>query len=287
MPAEKSFKVNIYQVELEEIENVIQIPFAQAIQNAWNQPVTGRFKRVGGRGHRLDRFQQQGDCVLMAFTSFTFYGPGRVTIQTPIAPMGLAADEHYGHDTSLVYDQSTEKVFVEANINGLGSGAIAQYFRQFTNAHSQYTLVPVLDEDASARARRHQTIRSVTMQMVTGPITAADHSAGTSTLKALGGEVEGASVNVEIKAQRSPKASLNVGEVWRILTQWLDNPRDKGITDLRVKGREHDDERFEIINLLQQHQKGEILLEVNDDTRNIPLANRWDALLEVRNHFIQ
>ena len=287
MPTDKSFKVNIYRVELEEIENVIQVSFDQAVQNAWGQQFVDRFKEIGGRGHRLDHFRQQGDCFLMNFASFAFYGPGRVTPQTQIAPMGLAANEHYGHETSLVYDHPSETVFVEANINGLGSGAIAHYFRQFANSHSRYTLVPVLDEDASARARRHQTIRSVTVRMATGPITEADHRAGTSAYKALGGGFEGASIDVEIKARRSPRDSLNIGGVWDSLTQWLDNPRDKGITGLRVKGREHDDEPYEIIDLLQQYQKGEILLEVNDDTRNIPLASRWDALMQVRNRFNQ
>ena len=36
---DRSFKVNIYRVELEEIENVIQVSFDQAVQNAWGQPL--------------------------------------------------------------------------------------------------------------------------------------------------------------------------------------------------------------------------------------------------------
>ena len=65
---DKSFKVNIYRVELEEIENVIQVSFDQAVQNAWGQPLAvldrllhhSHVLNIRGESYRLREKRQAG-----------------------------------------------------------------------------------------------------------------------------------------------------------------------------------------------------------------------------------
>lgn len=53
-----------------------------------------------------------------------------------------------------------------------------------------------------------------------------------------------------------------------------------------LRGREHDDDQIEAIDLLQHREKRETMLQVDDQTRKVPHGERWDALLKMRQEFI-
>ena len=199
--------------------------------------------------------------------------------------MGLGANEHYGHETAALYDPARERLFLESNPLGIGPTGIATYFKGFANQHSQYSLRPLLDEDAAARARRYQTIRGVTIRAAVGQITEADRRSGFSASKTLAEGVGAGYVNIEFAAERPRGRSLDIGGVWDALTPFLGNARGNNIINLSVKGRENDDQPLEVIDLIQHFEKGEVSLEVDGRSRNIPHTRRWEALTRMRAEF--
>ena len=78
-----------------------------------------------------------------------------------------------------------------------------------------------------------------------------------------------------------------MGGVWQTINSILGSDDNNSITQLRVYGREHDDDELEIIDLIQHRERRERMLPVDDIERNIPYGERWNALLEVRQEFLQ
>ena len=193
----KSFKTNIFDVVLTNSnddddvqtsfdDNVGQTSLRVAIDNAISQSLSGRYRELGGKGRRLENSMQREGCYLLNFVTLEYTGPGRSDPTSAAVPFDLELDESFAHETALLYDPDEGLAFVESTQSGMGPGALATYFREFVDDGTVYQLVPRLDSEASARARRQRTIRSLTMRVSMGPITGEDNEAGVGTIKAFG-----------------------------------------------------------------------------------------------------
>ena len=147
---DKSFKVNIYEVTLssEDDEDMPDdsgdVPFSDAIENAWEQPLPDRLKDVNGKGRRLENYEQRQDCYLMNFVTREFSGPGRSRPETAAVPIDLDPDEDFAHQTAMLYDPDLSLAFLESTQTGMREGAIARYFREFSYPRTEYRLIPRL-----------------------------------------------------------------------------------------------------------------------------------------------
>ena len=283
---EKSFRVNIFDIELPEDHRGVQTPFGTAIENACGMLRTNRYREVNGKGRRLEDHDQREGCYLLNFATLEFAGPGRSAPATAVAPFDLAQEESFAHETAMLYDPEAELAFVESGQIGMGPGAIARYFEEFVSSSAEYSLIPRLDDEAAARARQHQTIRRFTMRVAMGPVTEADRNAGIGLLKSFGEGYGAGTIDIEIKAQRERGRTLSIGTVWNTITNIWGDSNENNVTQLKVYGREHDDEPLEDIDLLQHREKRERTLPVDVNERKILCEYRWNALIEIRREFL-
>ena len=289
---DKSFKVNVYEVTLPDEDDDDMpdasgdIPFSDAIENAWDWTLPDRLENIGGKTRRLENYEKGDGYYLLNFVTHEFTGPGRSGLETEAVPMGLEENENFSHQTAMLYDPDLNLAFVESTQSGMRAGAIARYFREFSSPLTEYQLIPRLDDDAAARARRHQTIRSLTMRVAMGPVTDADRDAGTGAIKSFGEGFGAGSIDIVIKAQRERGRSLSLGRVWQTVNPILGDVDENNVTQLKVYGREHEDDGLELIDLIQHREKRERMLPVDDIERNVPYQYRWNALLEVRQEFL-
>ena len=283
---EKTFKVNIFEIELPEGSTSEQASFDTAIESAVAQPHQQRCLEVNGKGRRLEHHRKLDNCHLLNFVSLEFAGPGRTFPNSLAKPFDLDSDESFAHETAVLYDTAENLVFAESSLGSIGPGAIATYFEHFAGPQAKYLLIPRLDEQAQARARSHQQIRSVMMRVALGEITALDRDTGISPLKAFGEGFGAEYINIEIKVSRERGRSLWRDSVWNMIRPILSSGNVNNVTQLKVSGREHDDEDLEIIDLIQHREKRERVLQVDDESRKVPHEDRWKALMEVRGEFL-
>lgn len=153
---EKSFKVNIYNVGItgSNIADPRNHSFHQAIDNVIARPLDRRYTEVSGKGRRLENHRKEEDYYLLNFVTSQFDGPGRTEPETAAIPIDLAPEESFAHETAMLYAPNANLAFVESILGGMGPGAIAHYFSEFANNNENYSLIPRLDDEASARARR-------------------------------------------------------------------------------------------------------------------------------------
>lgn len=80
--------------------------------------------------------------------------------------------------------------------------------------------------------------------------------------------------------------SLLVERIRATIGQILDNFGDNHVTQLKLNGREHEDDRMQLINLIEHPEKRQIDLAVDPVTRKIPHEVRWESLIEIRREFL-
>ena len=281
----KLFKVNIFDVDIGD-GPIGQLPFADAIERAWGHPFEERVRNVNLKDRRLDHLERDQECLLLNFITFDFPGPGRVRQPTPAAPIDLAGDEFFAHETAMLYDPEENLAFIEAMRGGVGPGAITDYLESFAG-RAAYRLVPRLDQGASARARRQQQFRKLVMRVAVGPVGAVDHDLGIGAIEAFGEGFGARFVDVEIKVGPERTRSLLPDSIRGFLPHALQAHEEGRVTTLKLEGREHDDDPPELIDLLQHREKRERKLPVDDRHRKVIHEVRWDALKEIHRDFLR
>lgn len=282
---EKRFRVNIYDVGFSEGASP-GTPFSTAVDNAIALPLDRRYMEANEKGRRLEHYEHREGIYLLNFVTFEFAGPGRSRPITPAEHINLGADESFAHETAMLYDPETALAFVESTRGGMGSGAIASYFEAFSGDKTEYQLIPRLDDEAATRARNHQTIRNLSIRVGMGPVTSADHAANMRVLKAFGEGFGAGQIDIEIKSLRERNHSLGLGRVWEAVNAILGSGGDHTVTQLKVTGREHDDERYEVIDLFQHREKKERILAIDSITRKVDHTVRWNALTDIRQRLL-
>ena len=285
--ASKAFKVNIFSVELPDGGMFGLAPFSDTIDYTRGLSLSERYKEVNGKGRRLENSDMHDGCYLLNFVSLEFAGPGRANPLTAATPIDLDPDDSFAHETALLYDPGINLAFLESGQSVMGPGAIARYFREFTNPRVNYQLIPRLDEEAAARARRFQTIRSLSMRVNVGPVTEFDRNAGIGPMQAFGEGYEAETIEIVFKAARERRRSLSPKRVWQSINSFFDNSDNNRVMKLELYGREHDDDTFEPIDLIQHRERRTRTLDIDDATRKVPHQARWDALNEIRREFMR
>ncbi len=283
---EKTFRVNVYQVELTGNEDAHQLPFHNAIEAAIGLPLAQRYREVNEKGRRLENYERRDGCFLLNFVTGQYDGPGRTSPQTAVVPIPLAPNETFAYETAMLYDPVESMALVESSVGAMGSSAIAHYFKEFANPDTNYTLVPRLDDEAAARARNHRTIRKWKLRVAMGPVTDVDRASGLSPIKAFGEGYGAGFIDIEIKAQRERGRTLSLTSVWNSINPILGDDNENNVTQLIVTGRENDDDQLEPIDLLQHREKRSRSLRVDDIARKVLYGVRWDALFEIRREFL-
>ena len=277
------FRANIFEVE--DTEESGRKPFDAALRVAASLPTPRPLLSFNDQDRRIEDFVERDGCCLVNFVTLRAPGPGKASRHTPTTSIGLTPQESFSHETAMLFDPDTQLVFLEGRRPGMGPGAVGQYVARFGDAHSdRYHLVPLLDEEARSRALRNNQIRSFEFKAAVGPDMGMDDQLDsvTSFSNALGGRT----VNIQITAARGRDSSLDTESVLSIARNILRAPNRDRVERIRLKGRISEDDPLEVIDLIQQREFGERELEIDPDTRTIPIEARWDALMSIRRNFV-
>ena len=133
--------------------------------------------------------------------------------------------------------------------------------------------------------RRFGTYRKISMNVALGSITAADEEVGLSVVKALGEGYDATTAEITLSASVERNSWLRIDPVKKLIDWVSPDDDDSAITGLKVDGREHDDEDFADIDLFGHFERRQLNLAVDDGTRNVPFADRWNALKEIMEEF--
>ena len=175
---EKPFTVNIYKVVVHDDDErqfrMMDNSFSAAIEASCAASFADKNKDVDGKMRRLEHYTQHGDFHLLNFATAAFDGPGHFSQTTQVAPFGIDPDEYFAHETAMLYDPDQHLAFLESSQRGMSRTTVARYFMRFAPPKTRYELLPVLDDEASARARRYKTIRKLEVSAALHGVSAAD-----------------------------------------------------------------------------------------------------------------
>ena len=283
---EQPFRVGIYRLSLPEGAQNPMFPFSDSIRRAYNNSLEDRLANINRRDHRLEHFESTDDYFLANFATLAYSGPGRTEQSTQVSPIDLNPSESFAFETAMLYDENRNYAFVESSRNGVSAGTITLYFKAFALEATRHEFVAVLDEEASTRARSFKSISKFNMQVAIGPITAYDRAAGIGVLKGFGKDFGADVIDVELAVSRPRHDSLVPDVIWRTIDAI--SPKDnEEISALDLSGRESNDAKTELVDLLHHRQKRECALEIDEASRNVPYRVRWDALEEMWRDFIK
>ncbi len=283
------FKANIYELDEidQDIDGEVLLPEV-AMRNAYEQEREARTLQVGDSDRRLAHFEERNGLCLLNFATLRYPGPGRASRTQAIAPFQLAEDERFAYQTAMLYDPDRFLAFIQSTRPGMGVGAVAEYLERFANHVTNYRFIPRLDPEARQRAMGYQMISTVEMRVAAGQANGRDRDEGLGVMTALLGEFDARHMDVVFTVGRLRHHQLSLDRVRPFLRSALQAAdEDAQVTKLKVKGRDHEDNAFEPIDLIQHREKRERVLEVDPRERNIRHEARWRALQAIHQDFVR
>ena len=120
-----------------------------------------------------------------------------------------------------------------------------------------------------------------------GPTSDRDREADLGTIKGFGENLGAGFIDLVIGVERARENSLDIGAVRRMIDAVGGNVGElTSVSKFSVKGREHEDDPLEVIDLFQNREQYRTRLEIADQTRRVPLETRWQTLHEIRDDFV-
>ena len=122
--------------------------------------------------------------------------------------------------------------------------------------------------------------------------TALDQQAGTSAVKAFGNNLAGETIDIVVSAGRGKGKSLAIVAVQQLLTALVRDGGDNGtaipeLKQLKVTGRENEDEPPELIDLIQHRESRVQELDIDPRTRKVTREARWHALRSMHLQYLE
>ncbi len=274
----RPFNVNIYEVVVRDYDNYRPLPFEEAIECAWQQPLSERHRSEPRRSFRLEHMCEAEDYYVLNFAALQYEGPGRADTTHPVSSIGLNPGELFAYETAMLYDIEHSILFVESHQTSMRSGAIARYFTHFADT-TAYGVYPRFDEDVIRRARGFIEIRNVGVRAAVQR--RDDRESGLDVHTATGREFEAEYVDLMF-SMNSRKRSLSKGPVWSFLNQFINGEDHDDIKRLILRGREHEGDKLEKLDLFRHRERRERLVAVGAGNRRVDHEVRWRELEEIR-----
>lgn len=260
--------------------------FESAIRATAELGIDARWQHWDDKPRRMDGYSPHGPLHLMNFVTAEYIGPGRTGQSTRVSPIRLQDNEYFAHETAALYDPAEGILLLESSLGGMGPGAIKTYFRRFDRT-CIISLRRRVDDEAVAKARRFQVFRQLHLRVSMGSVSQIERQSGTEVLQSLGEGFHAQEIDIVIKASRTKGASLTE-ELIRPIIEAVRQQKDKlNYERVRVYGREEEDERFELIDIVSEPLKSEQSLFVDPETRKVSHEDKWEALINMHDEFTQ
>ncbi len=245
---------------------------------------------AGDYDYRLEHYAEHEGCCLMNFVILRFSGPSRATRNQELHAFDLGTEGRFAYQTAALCDPEKKMAFIQSSRIGVGPGAIAKYLNRFAveNLSPIVWFTPRLDPEARRRAREQKEIRMVRIRAGTRvgryPFSEADQTSGLGYITSLAREHDAGFMDLTLsfgpgKGSMSTRIKEFVSDMLRAKAEGEDVRR------LEVKGRVHEDEQLEKINLLGHQEKDSRQLRVSSRQRSMIHEDRWRALRDIRREF--
>ena len=122
------------------------------------------------------------------------------------------------------------------------------------------------------------------MRVALPPAGEVDQTTGLGPIAAFGENFGAGVMDISINAKLEKTGNLITSGVRNLIESILKSD-DDNIQKFHVKAREHENDPLELIDLLQHREKRTRMLEVNPETRNIAVEERWSALREIHSEY--
>ena len=283
MPS-KLFRVNLYSVQSRNRSTNRPTSFRKAIRRAMDETLDDREKDAAGKWRRLDdAHKRSSDVYLLNFITLEYSGPGRVRRGQPTSDFAMRSDEFFTPETAALYDHQQRVVLMESTQGGMGTGAVAHYFEQFADKGTEYRLIPVVDTEIAAKARRFGSYRKLYMRVKMLPMSLSNDAADVDLVEAFGEGLGAETIDIELKAGRRKRNTLDVWKLRESLDAMLS--RDS-IEKLEITGREDDDAQTETIDMIQHRERRQEYLNIDSGTRRVSSGTRWESLIGMHYDFL-
>ena len=217
-------------------------------------------------------------------------GPGHVAPDKRIVGFGLKENEGFGEETAALYDPLSSYILIQYNHYGVRQGAIAGYFRAFDDsAQNSYSLRPKYDHNVERQLINKGTVKKILYNIDISKINSEDRDQGESLEKAIefGEMAQGAEgVEIQISAGRGKRKGLAQQKSKEIIDQLrnLFKTNHDAVKKLQVAGKEDEDSKTEILDLIAQRLYMKFDIEPGAD-RRFPREKRWNCLLDCFNEW--
>lgn len=252
---------------------------------------------LGDYDCRLEHYSDSDGLCFLNFAILKFAGPGRAARNQAITAFNLGSDGRFAYQTAMLCDTREKVAFIQSSRPGMGPGAIAKYLNKFAaggplsplpSPSSSLWFTPRLDPEARQRALGKKEIRSMSFRVGTrvgiNTFAQSDPQSGLGYLTALATENDAGVMDLTLSfGPGKGSLSTRIIEVARRVLRAKNEGED--VRKLQIRGRDHEDEQLENINLLGHQEKYSQRLQVDSQARIIHYRNRWKALDNIRREF--
>ena len=281
----KRFTIHVYRVD-ESASGSVQVPFGDVLKTAYEKSWSEEAKLIAKKPRRVNNFEQRGDVLLLNFVTMSYSGPAVTRDQEPIYELDLGDDEFFANQIAMLYDPQRRLVFLESS-RGLTPNVITRYLASFTNKTTSYDMVAVADPSIVARAMRYSTLHRFELAV---DFSLLDESARMEGLGLMAGLAEGldgstATVQISVSAHSSAGDSKTASFIRRAINTFGRQDQKPAVKKLKAWGKLGPSDPVTPIDLVQDRAEHTRTLRVVSK-HGVPLADRWDALIDYRNHYI-
>lgn len=251
MHSSSPMNVHLYKVvEPEGAQLLVEV-----LKKVSRLPLGKRLRTVGLLDMRLEDIQEpstESAAWRLDFCKLRNQGPGKAGPGLATQSFDLQTGERFSEETAMVFDAVTGYATVQYNHYGPRAPAIADYLSMFLPQGLSYELLIQLDPTAQARLQRKKKFTRIAFRVAPARLSAAWRENNISMYKAIEAQRQtygGDWVAVEVSLERRSSATLNlIDKVKGVLG--LANEGDDVVTELVVTGRDADDDRVDVVNLL-------------------------------------
>ncbi len=259
-------------------------PLVDLLKHIQLDPIEKRVRQCGGTNYRLEDIAppKKGSTVwaLNFVRMRDAHGPGKVSKNKKLTGFDLQANEYFGEDTAVLYDQSTRYAIVQYNHWGVRPNGLEQYLSSYKqDATNIYDLKVKLDLDSERKFQSQNVKRRIQIGIDLTKMQSSDLKARRSLtqMAEIGKDVGADRIYLTLSiGSRDRKNSLKESAT-KLLNAIRNKIEPEAITQLVSYGSSSPEEPFETVDLLEEKIYKIENVDVGTD-RRITLENRIKAL---------
>jgi hypothetical protein len=209
------------------------------------------------------------DTIFIDFAKSRDLGPGKLATASPVADVGLAANEFFGEETAALYVPSKKWLLALNNHYGVGPSGMATYLNGLDpgdgERHFDYSIIPKIDRKVIEKLNRLTRISTVE---ITANVGAFDSN--TALGESVVDTVRAASakrITISLHANEPHKkgSALAINPIKALIDHVRGQQED--VSKIVVTGREDAAMQDQILNLLEEK------VRIQYDDRELEVLN--------------